>query len=335
MAVTFYQSTDASAPSLSGTAGSLITLLDAILVNGYGAKSAAGWAKTYSTTNIAVYTQGSGSNGFKLRVLDDGSVTGGAKEAMVRGCESATGHSTTTDDFPLTTQVANNSCVWRKSDTADGTARAWKAVADSTFIILWVNFSGSNNGDVYYFGDMQPIDGGTDSYGTVLVQRNSANSTSAGLCWGNAQAAIIGGANPSHVSHWCRTRDGVVKSSMSIAESISSSVGGYGYNLTYTSSVANPSISSKLPHRKTAMSDWYSQNTTMGSGCLIRGYFKYLHEPMVGANAWVSWLNGDTFSNSSYGGGSSFMLLSASGALATSPNGQVYRFLFQYSGTFT
>ena len=40
-APTIYRSTDASAPVLTGEVGKLVDLLDACLVNGYGAKSAA------------------------------------------------------------------------------------------------------------------------------------------------------------------------------------------------------------------------------------------------------------------------------------------------------
>ncbi len=40
--VNLYQSTDASAPILTGSAGSLVTLLDACLVNGYGTKAGRG-----------------------------------------------------------------------------------------------------------------------------------------------------------------------------------------------------------------------------------------------------------------------------------------------------
>ncbi|WP_297486902.1 MULTISPECIES: hypothetical protein [Pseudomonadota] len=38
MTVTIYSSKDASAPALTGIAGSLVAVLDACLVNGYGTK---------------------------------------------------------------------------------------------------------------------------------------------------------------------------------------------------------------------------------------------------------------------------------------------------------
>jgi hypothetical protein len=63
MTVRVYRSTDASAPVLTGQVGSLTALLDAVLVNGYGALSAAGWTIAQTTTNKRGYKQNtSGSN---------------------------------------------------------------------------------------------------------------------------------------------------------------------------------------------------------------------------------------------------------------------------------
>ena len=73
MTVTVYLSTDASAPTLDGNVGSLITVLDAVLVNGYGAKAAAGWTKAFSGTNKAAYRNSpSTGTGLFWRIQDDG-----------------------------------------------------------------------------------------------------------------------------------------------------------------------------------------------------------------------------------------------------------------------
>ena len=61
---TIYSSSDVGGPGLiTGTTGSLITVLDACLVNGYSGKSAAGWTKPLGTLSgsISAYQQGSGS----------------------------------------------------------------------------------------------------------------------------------------------------------------------------------------------------------------------------------------------------------------------------------
>lgn len=70
MAVTKYTSADGSAPTITRATGELIQLLDAVLVDGYGAKPAAGWTKSFSGTNKAVYRQGTGSTQRYL-VVDD------------------------------------------------------------------------------------------------------------------------------------------------------------------------------------------------------------------------------------------------------------------------
>jgi hypothetical protein len=54
MTVRIYRSTDGSAPVLTGQAGKLTDLLDAILVNGYGSKTAAGWTINQRIWNVAL-----------------------------------------------------------------------------------------------------------------------------------------------------------------------------------------------------------------------------------------------------------------------------------------
>jgi hypothetical protein len=70
-----YNSTDTSAPVLSGSPGTLINVLTACLVNGYGSKTAMGWTLAYSGTNLAAYKMPSGTSQMYLAV-DDTSVAG-------------------------------------------------------------------------------------------------------------------------------------------------------------------------------------------------------------------------------------------------------------------
>jgi hypothetical protein len=75
---TIYRSTDAFAPQLDDSAGSLLSVLDACLVNGYGTgadeKPAAGWSKPYTGTNKAVYrnSMANDGTGAHFRVEDSG-----------------------------------------------------------------------------------------------------------------------------------------------------------------------------------------------------------------------------------------------------------------------
>jgi hypothetical protein len=87
MTTTIYKSTDASAPNITEVAGSIITLLDAVLVNGYGAKAGLGWTKAFSGVNKAVYQQGAGSGARYLRI-DDTTV---AQVNGINGLNSCTG----------------------------------------------------------------------------------------------------------------------------------------------------------------------------------------------------------------------------------------------------
>jgi len=65
---TLYQSTDSGAPALSGQAGSLLEVLDACLVNGYGGKAAAGWGIAFSSGNKRVYRPGASAKARKVTV---------------------------------------------------------------------------------------------------------------------------------------------------------------------------------------------------------------------------------------------------------------------------
>lgn len=51
MPVTVYRSTDAGAPVLSNSNGSLIAVLKACLVDGYSSKASAGWTAPFTGTS--------------------------------------------------------------------------------------------------------------------------------------------------------------------------------------------------------------------------------------------------------------------------------------------
>lgn len=172
-----FKSTDASAPTLNGTAGSLIAVLDSCLVNGYGAKAAVGWAKSFAGTNKAVYRAPLG-NRFYLRVLDDGSDgTNGARVANIRGYEAMTDVDTGTGDFPTAAQMGAGLFVG-KSSTADSVARPWIVLADEKrVIVLSAYYSTLSEAFAHFcFGDL--IGGAAgDAYGCfVFGASTSANA---------------------------------------------------------------------------------------------------------------------------------------------------------------
>lgn len=177
--VTIYQSTDGSAPQLYGQVGGLITVLDACLINGYGAKAAAGWSTPYTGTNKKVYRPPTGANQFYMRINDNGAGTGGAKEALIRSFETMSAVDTGTGGMPHSSQstLTENSLVIRKSTTADGTtARPWLVAADDRTILMFIK-SGDNANcyEAFYWGDFFSSLA-SDGYRTFLSARTAENS---------------------------------------------------------------------------------------------------------------------------------------------------------------
>lgn len=147
--VKVYRSSDASAPVLQNTAGSLIALLDACLVNGYGSKVAAGWTKSFSSTNLAAYRSAAGTNQRYLRVND-----ANTDYAEIRGYESMTGISTGVNQFPSNAQVTD-SRHYKYYAGASG-ARDWVVIANEKFVHIY-NITYVESPQSYpaysYFGD--------------------------------------------------------------------------------------------------------------------------------------------------------------------------------------
>lgn len=188
MTVRIYRSSDASAPSLSGSVGSLIALLDACLVNGYGSQTAAGWTKAFSTTNKAAYKQNltgaNNSSGMYLYVDDTGPGAGGAREARTCGFETMSAITPTgTGQFPTSAQslIGVGTLIIRKSTTADATTRAWTLVANGQTIYLSIE-----TGDqvqplgsmIFVFGDFKSYKA-SDQYAVCIIGRAVENQASA------------------------------------------------------------------------------------------------------------------------------------------------------------
>lgn len=170
---TVYSSADASAPTLNGTTGSLVTVLDAILVNGYGAKSAAGWTKAYSGTSKAAYRMGSGTQ-FYLRVQDDGPGAATFQEARITGYETMSDVDTGSGLFGGA--ISSAFMVVRKSAAANSTARSWIAFADAQTLYLFILSGDLANGyTTTAFGDIYSLAAG-DSWRCSIIGRATENS---------------------------------------------------------------------------------------------------------------------------------------------------------------
>lgn len=186
MTVRVYRSTDASAPVLSGTAGALCTVLDAVLVNGYGSQPAAGWTIAFTAASKRAYRMSTtGATGMYLNVDDTGGGTGGAREAFMTGFQTMSALATGTGQFP-TSAVLNlgtapaGALVARKSSTLDATARAWTIVANETCFY----FMPETNDNVsparslpFMFGDIFSY-ATSDPYRCAIIGRNNVNDGS-------------------------------------------------------------------------------------------------------------------------------------------------------------
>ena len=182
MTVRFYSSADASAPVLHGTnAGSLIALLDACLVNGYGAKPAAGWTKPFTGTNKAVFKQGGGGT-HHLR-LDDTSAATGHRSARVNGYSSMSDVDTGVNPFPSAAQLSGG-LYWftNYSGSVGSVARQWYVIADEKFFYLFIWTYPENAQTLYYretywFGDINKY-GPLDESACVIQGKASASPNS-------------------------------------------------------------------------------------------------------------------------------------------------------------
>ena len=180
MAVTVYRWDDPDAPVLSNpSAGSLIGVLDACLVDGYTGKTGAGWTKAFSGTNLAAYRQGAGSMCY-LRVHGVDSLT---FKVRMRGYESMTDVNTGTGEFPTTTQLANG--VYAAIGTSTTAAnKPWIVVADNKRFYLWVGASLTTAVDIststtwqalFFFGDIISFRPG-DTYCCQIMGSDSASN---------------------------------------------------------------------------------------------------------------------------------------------------------------
>lgn len=338
MTVRLYKSTDASAPVLDGQSGSLLTVLDAILVNGYGSKTAAGWTIEYTAAGKRVYRMatGGGRTGFRMRVLDDASLTGGARDAVVRGAESASDVDTLVDPFPTVALVANSSCIWRKSPNASSTAIAWTALASDNWIWFFPNLTGTGSGSGqcpgYFFGDIYArLASDTTYHCGIYVGGNAsvANTTYAFLQNGSDVPFV--GANLGF--YFARTFDGTIKSPQGFIMIAGESNSG-GVVTSWPGKAASApaypgGADSKLEIYRPLVFDKYATSGAMGAKPIVRGCFEAIFLPW-NTQTYTNMVGGDTFQASGYDAAADFYFHQDLIATATNE----VAFVFQTAGTW-
>ncbi|MBF0283148.1 MAG: hypothetical protein HQL51_01665 [Magnetococcales bacterium] len=178
MAVTLYQSGESGAPTLTGENGSLVALLLACLVNGYGGKAGAGWTRPYTGTGKAVFKAGAGTQAC-LWIDDNAPGGGAAREARARGYEAMTGLDAGSGPFPTTSQMAVP-VILRKSASTDATIRPWIVLADDKRFYLFLdNGDSAGNLSGFFFGDLNSVKTGGDAYSGAIIGRTTENSATA------------------------------------------------------------------------------------------------------------------------------------------------------------
>jgi hypothetical protein len=190
MAFTIYSSNDSGAPAMSGASGSLLTVLDAVLVTGYGSKPGAGWSKPLPNTgSYGIYRQGTGSMFYLF--VNDGSGSSGGAEAVLSGWDSITaitaGAVTGSNPFPTYTQLSfgggagggSGGVILRKSSVITAVSRTWTIMADSRSLYIFTK--PTDNGQFVSaaaFGDFYSLrSGSADTSNCLIIGRTSVSSS--------------------------------------------------------------------------------------------------------------------------------------------------------------
>lgn len=301
---TIYKSTDAGAPVLTGQTGTLVALLKACLVDGYGAKAATGWTEPFTGVSKGAFKQGAGS-GFYLRVQDDGPGAGTFKEARITGYETMTDVDTGTQPFPTAAQGVGGVAmrVVRKSNAASAAARAWIVIADSrTFYVLIATTDIANAYFGFGFGDFYSFTTG-DVYNCFLWARAVEDSAVAG----SSDFDYLG----SNV-FFARAYTGL--GSSLAGTSGTSSIFSATSPLVGTLTLPNPSDGGLY------VASVYMRDSTTNVRGLLRGLWAFGH-------SYIGITDGDTFSGTGSLAGYTFLLIK------TGPSSAAAGWCFETSNT--
>lgn len=156
-----FRSSDAGAPVLNGTLGSLISLMKICLVGtagiAYGSKPAAGWTKAYE--DIGAYkvalrnSLAASGTGCYIRILDDGSgISGSAAIAHMSAYSAMSDIDTGADVTPAPVTGWPGKRVEKSSDVSSAPV-AWELVADELTFYLTTQSNSNTKSIVYGAGD--------------------------------------------------------------------------------------------------------------------------------------------------------------------------------------
>lgn len=284
-----YRSTDGGAPTLSGSAGALLSVLDYALVSGQG------WTKPYTAANGAAYKQPAGG-GFYLQVDDSGPGAGGAREARTRGFETMSAWNTGTGLFPTVAQLASGPVI-RKSSAADATSRAWIVAADDRTVYLFTAALDAAN--TYYgfmFGDIYSAMVG-DNYKTAIMGRSVENTSVASNELFGTLATTFTGSQAAHY---------LARSYSTSGGSIATAKFG-DFNSQWLGSITFPNpVDGGLYLSRVRVNEPTPTNA-------VRGYLRGIWQPLHAA---ASFADGDTFDGMGQYAGRTFLIVGRSTGVA-------------------
>jgi hypothetical protein len=194
---TVYRSDDTSAPSLTRELGSLSDLLEAILVDGYGSKSAAGWTVAFTGTNEKMFRNDTvNGTGVYLRVDDSApwnTTSYGA--AIVSLYETASAVDTGTGRTP----AVDYPFEFYFLGSVSTTAMPWICIADDRTFYFASSYNNTDTGstgtpdflkDATYTSDVMHFWAGdfdsylnSDGYASFIAIFN--NNTTSPTCYSN------------------------------------------------------------------------------------------------------------------------------------------------------
>lgn len=157
-----YRSTDPGAPVLNKNAGTLINVLTACLVTGYGTKTGAGWTKPYTSGEYAAFrmsTTAPGSTGSYLQIRDI------EFYAEAKAFKTMTAIGVGTDESP---PAGTGNYLFKSYDNSNQPPaaantpidRPWTIIADTRAVYIFINVAATTWGTTtqsdgfLFFGDI-------------------------------------------------------------------------------------------------------------------------------------------------------------------------------------
>lgn len=282
MAPIVYTSADASAPTIIPTTAitDITSVFKACLVDGYGAKSAAGWSKPFEDSTFTVLRPGAGSRPY-LQMRK-------SSYSAVIYWETMSGVNTGTNGFTDNANFHEAIETGRGGDTT--TPRPWVMVADSRTCYFWVDAGLDGGYGSFAFGDFYSYKP-ADAYNGMGVATISTRDT-----------------NPFKTYHWyafANSTVNVIRSYTQTGLQVAGSIRGD------TSAVSSNNLRGVLPYPNPAGSEiWLAPIYLHESGVSpargkLRGLWHWLHPINSVADR-------DTFNGTGNLSGKTFMIIKQS-----------------------